>query len=94
MRRLVMLAVALAIVAAHMPPEHYQRMETPRDDKKAQETVAEFESLFGKGKPIVPTPHKYKTKGGPIPGKFNIHIVPHTHVRGCFIIVVVARGRD
>ena len=32
------------------------------------------------GRPIKPTPHHYNTKGGPIPGKLNAHIVSHTHV--------------
>ena len=44
---------------------------------------AESTYTLGEKKPIIPTPGKYHTKGGPVEGKLNVHLVCHTHVR-CF----------
>ena len=32
-----------------------------------------------RGPPPYPFTRKYNTKGGPVEGKINVHLVPHTH---------------
>jgi len=76
----VLVAVLTSMALAHMPSEHFQKLIDPVNLPRA---------VVGDGKPIVPTPGKYITKGGPLPDKLNIHIVPHTHVSLHSLLVAV-----
>ena len=70
----LLLGGAAAVTNRQLYAQHFR-------EKPVAQRNASLEAALGPGMPLRPTPGgPYNTTSGPVKGKLNIHIVPHTHV--------------